>query len=53
MSKDKGEKNVKKAPANRVAGKPKASNAYKSEYIGDLVIVLAKSSIENHGKSAK
>ncbi len=31
MSKDKGSKNHKKAPADKSAGKGKASSAYKSE----------------------
>ncbi len=31
MSKDKGSKNIKKAPADKSAGKSKAVSAYKSE----------------------
>ena len=53
MSKDKGQKNVKKAPADKVAGKLKAVSAYKSENKGDVVILPAKSYIEKHGKNAK
>jgi hypothetical protein len=36
MSKDKGSKNHKKAPADRSAGKIKATSAYKSEGKSEL-----------------
>lgn len=36
MSKDKGTKNVKKAPADRSSGKGKALSAYKSEGKGGI-----------------
>lgn len=39
MSKDKGTKNVKKAPADKTKGKAKAVSAYKSEGKNSLSVI--------------
>ena len=50
MSKDKGSKNVKKAPADKSLGRAKPISAYKSEGKSDTVILPVKSYIEKHEK---
>ena len=50
MSKDKGTKNVKKAPADKSLGRAKPISAYKSEGKSTAVILPVKSYIEKHEK---
>ncbi|MBK8724306.1 MAG: hypothetical protein IPL95_19275 [Saprospiraceae bacterium] len=51
MSKDKGSKNVKKAPADKSLGRAKPISAYKSEGKSDTVILPVKSYVEKHEKA--